>query len=214
MRRCNNKVEATSADVVKDKCFGIVSVVKCRSTHDEYEMFGQGGLLRGSRLTPSPKPEQGSSKRQAVDDGHNRPIIKSSHFKATPVTCLHNVSACFLKSTQSWADFKSATFHSLSIRPRCTVSNFQNENFMPSSASNHSSVVIREAPSGEMGGDAVVWKYGHDVSRANTLEQAGSEFTSKTSLFDEVRSDYSFGVGQKIGIAVYRNFDIDTSGQA
>lgn len=66
-------------------------------------------------------------------------------------------------------------------------------------------VVIRESSASQEG--QLIWKYGHDQTTAGQIENEHSHFTKKELSFEKMtRHDYRFQVGQKIGIAVYRDF--------
>jgi hypothetical protein len=65
--------------------------------------------------------------------------------------------------------------------------------------------VLRE---GDNNQEEITWEY-YDVTTAGKIENRDSPLTRKTVSFPKVeRPDYHFQVGQKVGMAVYRNFEV------
>ena len=57
--------------------------------------------------------------------------------------------------------------------------------------------------------DPFYWHF-QDVTTAGKISNHNGFFTQKDLSFEKVRSDYRFKQGQKIGIAVYRNFRLES----
>jgi hypothetical protein len=189
-------ISATLASVVSKKAFLLRITVKNEQTEENEPYVGQAGLIRGERLTASPP-----LRRQAVEDAATlMPIIRSSHFKATPVTALHNV-VTEPDEHGVTLEYKFATLVAPAGAQKI-VDNFSRGGLDPAALDNF---VIR--PGDDSGDGRVEWEYGHDVDSAAALDNPHTYFTRKDSTFEPVkRPDYQFANGQKIGIAVYRDF--------
>jgi len=79
---------------------------------------------------------------------------------------------------------------------------FDKTSYMPDPSE---SIVVRQGDSEE---NTIVWDY-YDVTTAPKIDNPQSNLTLKTTSFQKVeRTGYQFQVGQKIGMAVYRNFEL------
>jgi len=58
------------------------------------------------------------------------------------------------------------------------------------------------------GDDAIVWGYGHDIDSAGAITNEASPFTKKEWTYEKAEK-FCFQEGQKIGISVYRDFEIE-----
>lgn len=165
--------------------------------------WGQAGLIQAKRLTESSPPPENPRKRQAVA-GTNpaRPSsLRPSRFAAIPITCIHNVeddvddAGAPLEFLRSALTAVSASF------AKCEV-NFEKARYTPRP---EESVVLRQRDSDD---EAITWMY-HDVTTAPKIDNIASALTLKSLSFQKVtRDDFEFRVGQKIGMVVYRDFEV------
>lgn len=186
------------AAIVSSKAFFLDIALKNRQTGEDSDpAVGQVGLIRGVRLTQSPP-----LKRQTVagEDGRPAPILRSSGFSVTPATCLHNVA-----STPDENGEMIDYVNSRIVAPTgnsVSINDFARAGYEVDSSD---AVVIREG--GENEADRIFWRYGHDVTSAGQITNPRNHFTRKELSFEKMeRQDYRFQVGQKIGMAVYRDF--------
>lgn len=189
----------TLAAVVSQKAFKLRIKAKNRESGESETFVGQAGLIRGDRLTPSPP-----TKRPAIGGGDRpAPSIRSSHFKASPTTALHNV-VTEANSRGDMLDFQSAEI----VAPagnEMNILDFSKAGYEPSP---DDVFVIR--PGDDHKDGRIEWEYGHDVdSTAGEIAYPASHFTKKECTFVKMeRPDYRFQVSQKIGVAIYRDFVI------
>ena len=191
------------ANVVSSKAFRLRIITKNRRTEESGNPFvGQVGFIRGARLVDSP-PLQ----RRAIGGGE-RPIsnLRSSHFEATPITCLHNVANVRNEDSGDMEDYQFSEI----VAPTGTsvhIFNFEGAGYEMSPE--HAAVIRGGVGEGEGSRSEVKWAWGHDVTKAATLSNVSSLFTTRGSTFEAVvREGYRFRIGQKIGIAVFRDFAI------
>ena len=164
--------------------------------------WGQAGLIRGIRLTDSPP-----AKKQAVaGTGDEKPTVavipgnlRSVHFEATPITCIHNVE----DDVEDCVTYKfnmSALIAVAENMAKFPIS-FEKAGHTPSP---NESVVLR---SRDDENDPITWQY-HDVTKAPKAINPRSRLTLKSLSFELVRDDFEFQPGQKIGMTIYRNFEV------
>lgn len=191
------------ANSVARKACLLETRLKCKRTgviSDRY--LGQAGLIQADRLTDSP-PEN-AAKRQAFAHPEKpdsvAPSLRSSRFAVIPTTCIHNLTDELVQG-DLWEFERSE----LTIMPDfATVSvNFQNTSYKPGP---NESVVLRKGDKNNP--DPIVWDC-YDVTTASKIDTPSSPLTPKTVSFQKVeRASYNFHVGQKVGMAVYRNFEV------
>ena len=166
--------------------------------------WGQAGLIRAERLTAS--PTENPRKRQAVAGTHpERPTaevssgLRSSRFEAIPITCIHNIEDD-VDHNVTW-EFQRSTLTAVSENARYEV-NFEKARYTPAP---EESVVLRPSDTND---EAITWDC-HDVTTAPKIDNAAAHLTRKNLSFQKVtRNDFEFRVGQKIGMVVYRNFEV------
>lgn len=191
------------ANVVSLKAFRLRIITKNRRTDETGNPFvGQVGFIRGPRLPESP-PRQ----RRAIGDGA-RPTsnLRSSHFQATPTTCLHNVANVMDDLTGDMEDYEFSEV--VAPTGHCMyVQDFARAGY---ELTGGDAAVIRAAVG--QGADrrrGVNWAWGYDMTKAPALTNEWNYFTTRGSTFAAVtRDEYRFQEGQKIGMAVYRDFTI------
>jgi hypothetical protein len=169
-------ISATLASVVSKKAFLLRITVKNEQTEENEPYVGQAGLIRGERLTASPP-----LRRQAVEDAATlMPIIRPSHFKATPVTALHNV-VTEPDEHGVTLEYKFATLVAPAGAQKI-VDNFSRGGLDPAALDNF---VIR--PGDDSGDGRVEWEYGHDVDSAAALDNPHTYFAMKDCTFEPVK---------------------------
>ena len=187
--------------IVSSKAFYLDIKLRNRQTHEILGASGQVGLLRGERLAPSPP-----SQRRALEgeDGRPTPILRSSRFSVTPVTCLHNV----VSEVDDESDDVIEYVRSEILAPtgeRVEVDDFARAGYEVDTAD---AVMIRDSDENRAS-SGIFWKYGHDVTTAGEITIPRNHFTRKHLSFETIeRQGYRIQSGQKIGISVYRDFAI------
>lgn len=165
--------------------------------------LGQAGLIQMQRLTDSPG---GEAKRRALpgtNDG--APVTKasallSSRFAVVPTTCVHNVENEEINGVL-WKFERS----DISVMPDLTTIGVHFEKAGHTAESSESIVLMQGDGDGEK---QICWDY-YDVTVAPKIENPASPLTLKNLSFRLVeRTDYHFQVGQKIGVTIYRRFEL------
>jgi V8-like Glu-specific endopeptidase len=164
---------------------------------DTVEYVGQGGLLKGSRLTPSPIVPA-----EAVAPPHKRQrtsrltFEEFASFDATPVTAKHNLES-------ENGEIYQQTSIEMSQGARRRVD-------MPDGGCQIvDEIEVRPATEDT---NQLSWS-ANDLSRGTTLDQPRSALTKKPRLFEKVPDDFVLKIGHNVGVVVYRTFDI-THGDA
>ena len=188
-------ISAKLASVVANKAFRLRILTENQTTGENNPPYvGQAGLLRGERPTAKTSRER------------PMPALHCSHFEAIPITCLHNV----LSEVDDNGDM--AVYHSSVIVATYgneqTISDFDRAGEQIDPQNNK---MIRAGD--EYGEGEWKWEYGHDVSFAGALANPRSHFTQKDCTFEKVERsvplpEYQFQIGQKVGMAVLRDFGI------
>jgi hypothetical protein len=157
---------------------------------------GQIGLIRGARLTPSPA-DQRAPKRQRVEFSPDLPL---SRFAATPTTALHNIiNYPHLDETYS------------SSKVYCTNPSQTAENLeFPESGRvlTATDALVLVPADAESDQPALSWK-SHDVSKGAVICDPNHFLTDKRLSFEKVPATFDVVPGVKVGVAIYRNFDIE-----
>jgi hypothetical protein len=190
--------DSLSADLVASvagKALRLKITLINQITGQDANYFGQAGLIRGERLTASPV-----QKRQAVGDHRLVAGPRVARYRATPVTALHNV-VTDKNNAGELEVFQHATLAS-SDHNVLTIRNWSQAGV---DADTLDEFAIR--PGDQNGEGYIAWD-AHDVDTAGEIANERSAFTEKNRTFQLVRDDFSFAVGQKIGLAVYRDFVI------
>ena len=198
------KISAGLASTVTLKAFLLKTTWKCtRTGRISLPYWGQVGLIRGERLTDSPSEK--SPKRQAVagDDGKKTASssLRCSHFAVIPTTCLHNVE-------DEEVNGEAYTFRRAEISAPGEGEGTFELDFdcagIKASASGDS-IVLR---AGDANQQEIRWDY-YDIATGVKIDNPQSPLTEKIASYEKMeRVDYKFQVGQKIGMAVYRNFEV------
>lgn len=178
----------------KAMCFEVT--YKGSDGHVRPPYYGQIGLIRGRRLTPSPSNER-APKRQRVEFSPDLPL---SRFEATPTSALHNITNYpYLDEIYS----SSKVFYT---NPSQTAENLE---FLESgrvlTATDAVALVPEDATQDQ---PAFSWK-SHDVTEGAVICDANHFLTDKRLSFEKVPATFDVVRGLKVGVAVYRNFDIE-----
>ena len=152
--------------------------------------FGQGGLLRGSKIASTP-----SAVRVDRSSGNKRRRVSFSEYasyEATPVTAKHNLELAvddraYKRTTVKFLEGPEKDV----IMPDggCTMTND-----------------IEVRPSTEDTA-ALLWAEG-DVSVGTTMTDDSNSLTKKPRQYVKAPDSFRLQVGDKIGMAVFRTFDI------
>jgi len=204
-------ITAGLANVVSKRACLLEMELRNPVTGEHSVCWGQAGLIQAERLTASP-PEAANPRKRAARIGTDseRPTVevptpsslRSSRFAAIPITCIHNLEN-EVEDGVTW-EFVGSKLTPVGADTRGTyVINFEKARY---TAGPDESIVIRTGNAEE---EKITWEY-HDVTTAEKNTNAASPLTLKNLSFPKVTRDgYEIQVGQKIGIAVYRNFEID-----
>ena len=161
-------------------------------------------MIQAERLTVSP-PENPKKRQALAGADPEKPTVevasslRSSRFEAIPITCIHNVEDD-IDNGVTW-EFLRSVLTAVSANARHEV-NFEKARYTPGP---EESVVLRQSDAND---EAITWGY-HDVTTAPKINNVASPLTRKNLSFQKVERDgFEFQLGQKIGMAVYRNFEV------
>lgn len=182
--------------IVSDKACQFVTYFMAADGGDTVIYYGQGGLIKGNhRLTESPptdaaRPKNRSRTRTTVT------FEEFASFQATPVTAKHNLES---ENGEIYGRVSIETTHGAK---RDVV-------FADGGSRPEHRIEVR-APTADT--DRLCW-VDNDLSKGEVLGQPGSAFTKKPRLFEAAPDGFVLRVGHRVGIVVYRTFDI-THGDA
>ena len=165
---------------------------------------GQLGLIRGERINPSPQQNDRTPKRQKTTstDVDNTVLTPSSRFTVTPTTALHNV-VNYPHKNEYFS--KCKVFYS---DPPGSFQNVEFPQFRQSITPNDAIELVSADTENDT--DAFQWK-SYDLARGNTITDAFKILTQKRLTFEKVPEELPIVAGMKIGLAVYRTFDIEAA---
>ena len=197
-----SSISSGLANVVAKKACLLEIILQNMETQEfSQPCWGQAGLIRGERITDSPP-----AKKQAVaGTGEEKPTavipsnLRSGRFEATPITCIHNVEDDVEDSVTY--KFNMSALIAVGENMAKFPVNFEKAGHTPSP---NETIVLR--PSDDEN-DPIAWQY-HDVTKAPKVVNPRSRLTLKSLSFQLVRDDFEFQQGQKIGMAIYRNFEV------
>jgi hypothetical protein len=169
--------------------------------------YGQAGLIQAERLTESP-PENPQKKQAVPDTDSGKPKAKAkssslrcSRFAVIPTTCIHNVENEEIEG-DTW-EFARADMMLINPESSTVEVNFEKAGYTPGP---NEFVVLRQGDGNE---NTITWDY-YDVTTAGKIDNRDSAMTLSIASFKKVeRAGYQLQVGQKIGMAVYRNFEVE-----
>ena len=159
---------------------------------------GQMGLVRGRQLHPTPdrtpdQKDQHARKRQRV-------TFQTSCYEVTPFTALHNIV------NEQGEVFQHVKVSFSDPSPRETILAFP-EGGRELSVNDQVEICPEDTATGT---PALEWE-SVDVTQGNQISDATHVLTPKQYSFEKVPDAFVPQTGQKIGIAVLRNFGIDAS---
>lgn len=206
-------ITAGLANVVSKRACLLEMKLRNPVTGEHSVYWGQAGLIRAECLTTSPSEAENPRKRAARNgtDSESPAVevptpssLRSSRFAAIPITCIHNLEDD-VEDEVTW-EFDRTEFTPVGTGTRrMFVINFKKTSY---TAGPDESIVIQTGNAEE---EEITWPY-HDVTTAEKISNAASPLTRKFLSFPMVTRDgYELQVGQKIGIAVYRNFEINAA---
>lgn len=206
-------VTAGLANVVSKKACMLEMKLRNPVTGEHTVCCGQAGLIQAERLTASPQPAENPPKRAAlIGTAAANPTVevptppsslRSSRFATIPITCIHNLEDDVVDGV-TWEFDRSELTPVGADTSRMFVIDFQNARYR---AEPSESIVIRAKNDDEA---EINWSY-HDVTTAEKINNVASPLTLKSLNFPMASDGYEFQSGQKIGIAVYRSFEIEAN---
>ena len=153
----------------------------------EKSYYGQAGLIRGARLTPSPENVEKRRRTSA--------FMQSSCFKATSLlTALHNVI------NEEGETYASVKLYCASPPTTSTIAFPDGGRVL----TENDLIEIRPATEED---EVIMWE-SRDVTEGDTIVDPGHFLTKKPLSYEKVPDGFQPRAGQKIGIAVYRRFEI------
>ena len=152
--------------------------------------FGQGGLIRGDRIPGTPETKKAEKASHVMFESFAR-------YETTPVTAKHNLESA-----------KAEQYHSTSARFASDGNNEKQLDMPDGGCKLTNRVVVRGASENEA---ARTWE-ADDVSFGKLITNKESFLTISPLHFVKVPiGSFRLQIGHKIGIAVYRTFDITTA---
>mmetsp|Transcript_29645 Transcript_29645/g.45422 ORF Transcript_29645/g.45422 Transcript_29645/m.45422 type:complete len:323 (-) Transcript_29645:282-1250(-) len=159
--------------------------------------YAQAGLLRGERLIASPPSQQPPTSVRRSNDGRRQPFSQSSRWEVTPVTALHNIT-----NDSSCERYRSSKIYT-STRPSKTFPIEFGEG--GKTLGGDDTFTLYDATEEE---EAITWE-SHDKTAGVIIKEATHFLTKKQLSYETVSDSFTLEVGQKVGMAVYRTFDIE-----
>jgi len=157
----------------------------------EESYFGQVGLIRGERLPSSPENvDRTEAKRRRT-----AAYMQSSCFEATPLTALHNVI------NEEDETYTMAKLYCASPPLTASAITFPDGGRV---LTENDLIEIRSATETD---EAIMWE-SQGVTNGNTIVNSAHFLTKKPLSYEKVPDGFQPRAGQKIGIAVYRRFEI------
>lgn len=149
--------------------------------------FGQGGLIRGDRIPGTPESKKVKRARHVMFESFAR-------YEATPVTAKHNLES------ENDAQYQSTT-----ARFACEGQNEKQLDMPDGGCKLTRRIVVRGASGDEV---ARTWE-ADEVSFGTLITNKESSLTRSPLHFTKIPiGSFRLQIGHKIGIAVYRTFDI------
>lgn len=164
---------------------------------------GQIGLIRGNRLTASPIVGEKVPKRQKTTDVVEDDPLPPNRWEATPTTALHNVIDYPNK------DEFFAVSKIIFANPPTTVFAWSFDDYRRSLTPADGIVLVPAVA----GFDTLLKWRSHDVAKAQVAGDPRHLLTKKHLSFERIPDSMwdDIVVGVKIGMVVFRNFDIHAS---
>jgi hypothetical protein len=188
----SEEISAALVEKASNKACQFYMAFKNTEEGNEY-YCGQGGLIQGERLSGTPPVDTQKNKKRRMTT-KKVSFTEYACFAATPVTAKHNLESCideaFIRTTVRFVDG-----HETDIT-------------MPDGGcilAGEDEIEVRAATEDS---SALTWN-GQDVSFGAKFENPSNALTRRPRLFEKVPDVRSvLQVGHKIGISIYRTFDI------
>ena len=205
----NPAISSSLASSVAKKAFAMsVQVVNAEGI--VAERLGQGGLIQCPSM-PTVDGSPPEPKKQKLLDAYGPPRSAMKHSSSTervcaiPVTALHNV----LKDYYRQEYYTVTSIPHMSNPPiggdegLIRAQNFERHNTDYSSGD----AIEINFPNTSEG--RFSWKYGCDITSGDVIRKKFVPQTDRNISFEAVGSSFEYKIGQKIGMAVYRNYEFD-----
>jgi hypothetical protein len=195
-----NAVSDALVDEIRHKAFLLSSTFLLEAQYgmrEEVKLLGQVGFIRKNALPDSP-----DTKRRRTD-GDECNVRMYKRYAVEPVTARHNIKNQMLESERSGerlaAEFDHAKYTSLEDNA------VERLGFPDGGSTPVDHVVVRRE---DATSDSIVWD-SIDTTKGSEIGSVSSphELTKSIRSFPRAR-DYTLAAGHKIGIAVYRFWDI------
>ena len=152
--------------------------------------FGQGGLIRSAKIASTPDVHKVRNAR--IQKRRRVSFSQYASYVAKPVTAKHN-----LELSDEDREYKRTTIK--------FVDGPEKEVAMPDGGCTLGDLIqVRAATENTL---ALEWE-DNDVAFGNVVDREGSSLTKMPRLFRKAPGGFQLRVGHKIGMAVYRTFDI------
>ena len=210
----NPAISSGLASAVAKKAFALICQVVDESGSPA-ERLGQGGLIQCASLPTVDGPPPSAKRQKLMDTYGPAPAIKQpsspARVSVIPVTALHNV----LK------DYFQQKYYSLNGTPVMAsppiggdegVTKIQLFDRHNEAYSSEDAIPTSFPPSTGTDGGGFTWKYGHDITSGEVIRKKKCVPQTDANIsFEAVGSRFEYKIGQKIGMAVYRNYEFDFS---
>ena len=203
--------ELASVVAKKAFAFGVQIVDEMLNAEDRH---GQAGLIQNPYLatqdsTPPSEKKQKVIERYGDCTQQKRPAIKKSESEqrvsAIPITALHNVVNDTVKGVKYNASGLPVMMNSDTGITKALEFQRKGDDIDRSETINVELISDAENSSVEI----IPWTYGIDISCGDPARKKAFEFTDPNLSFEVVGPNFGYKIGQRIGMAVYRNYEFD-----
>ena len=201
--------ELASVVAKKAFAFGVQIVDEMLNAEDRH---GQAGLIQNLHLETQ---DSTSEKKQKVIDRYGDrtqqkpPAIKKPESEqrvpAIPITALHHVVNDTVKGVKYNASGVPVMMNSHTGTTKALEFQRKGDDIDRSETINVELISDAENSSVEI----IRWKYGIDISCGDPARKKAFEFTDPNLSFEVVGPNFEYKIGQRIGMAVYRNYAFD-----
>ena len=199
----NPAISSSLATSALKKAFAMAVHVAHAEDGSSGERLGQCGFIRCDLQTLPGSPPQAKKQRLLGAYGPApAPAIKQSssakRFSVIPVTALHNVVKDVFRGEPYVVNSVPRIANTGGITKDRDFER-RNEACSPAAAKR---ITFPD-------GNSFSWKYGFDITTGDPIRKVTMVETDPNLSFEAVDSEFVYKVGQKIGIAVYRNYEFD-----
>ncbi|CAB9512893.1 expressed unknown protein [Seminavis robusta] len=205
----NQAISSSLASSVAKKAFAL-SVTVADAAGIPAERLGQGGLIQ----CPSMPTEDGSPpgpKKRKLSDAYGKPRSAIKHSSSTervsaiPVTARHNVLQDYCRQEH----YTVISIPLMSNPPFGGDDGLIRAQKFESHNTDYSSGDAMEINFPNTSEGRFSWKYGCDITSGDVIRKKFLPQTDRNISFEAVGSSFEYKIGQKIGMAVYRNYEFD-----